>query len=59
MDHYFEVIYECMPNDHLLVKARDVIEAGMKAQEVLSDRGYGEWAQIIEIARTKIVEVID
>ena len=60
MEYYFEVIIDYKPLDHVLVKARDAIEAGKTAIEVLSERGHMVTeGDILEINRTKIIKVIE
>jgi hypothetical protein len=59
MEYYFEVITDDKSLGHILIKAKDVIEAGKAAVEVLSERGYfTPEDEIIEIHRTKITYVI-
>ena len=59
MKYYFEVTLYNKPNDHILVKARDVIEAGQKVASTLAEQGYGDCEElIIEITRTNIAAVI-
>jgi hypothetical protein len=60
MEYYFEVITDDKSLGHILVKARDIIEAGNIAIEVLSERGYfTPKDEIIEINRTEITYVIE
>lgn len=59
MEFYFEVITDISFKGSLLVKARDVIEAGEKAIQELTRQGFGATGDYItEIKRTKITEVI-
>ena len=60
MEYYFEVVTDIRGMDHVLVKARDVIEAGKIVVEVLSERGYmASDESIVEITRTNITKVIE
>ena len=59
-EYYFKVITDSAYVDPMLVKAKDVIEAGNKAAETLLERGYIVGANmIIEVTRTDIDQVID
>lgn len=60
MEYYFEVFTNVRESDHMLVKARDVIEAGTKAANELASLGYincEKW--IMEIKRINTVHIID
>lgn len=62
MEYYFEVITnQHLYNDtSLLVKAKDVIDAGRKVEQILSREGMDTWGiEIVEITRTKVCKVID
>lgn len=60
MEYYFEVFTSVRERDHMLVKARDVIEAGTKAANELAKFGYitcERW--ITEIKRINTTYIID
>lgn len=61
MEYYFEVRFNTSPARVMLVKAKDVIEAGNKASKALSDRGllYCGEEYIDSITRTEIWKVIE
>lgn len=59
MFYYFEVVLHNDPN-HILVRARDVIEAGQKVAMMLQEQGYFVCEeQIVEITRTNIKTIIN
>ena len=62
MEYYFKVV----TNQHLcngtalLVKGKDVLDAGRKVEAMLSREGMDTWGiEIVEITRTDIIKVID
>lgn len=61
MEYYFEVSFQCC-RETMLIKAKDVIEAGNKAVKRFSEEN--EWCPnptelLVEINRTKIRQVIE
>lgn len=60
MEYYFEVYVDGWEGNTVLVKAKNVIEAGKKAAEVLSDEiMWFDEAYISKIEMTLINRVID
>ena len=60
MEYYFEVYLEIMPGRPVLVKARDVVEAGKKVVAVYASEEYGFNEVFIErIVRTNIARIIE
>lgn len=62
MEYYFEVVtnHNFYNDTSMLVKAKDVIDAGRKVEQMLSKEGMDTWGiEIVEITRTKIGKVID
>ena len=60
MEYYFEVYVDGWKGNTVLVKAKNVIEAGKKAAEVLSDEiMWFDEACISKIEMTLINRVID
>ena len=62
MEYYFKVIVDCddLCDGYILVKAKDVIEAGRKVEEALKADDRCRYGMFInEITRTDIVKFID
>lgn len=60
MEYYFKVVLDYNPQEVMLVKAKDVIEAGEKVAKTYID-GYWDspYESVIEITRTNITKVIE
>ena len=60
MEYYFKVIFNYDPQVAVLVKAKNVIEAGEKAVKAFV-KGYwiSPYEDLVEIIKTDICEVIE
>lgn len=60
MEYFFEVTLDYEPDKHILINARDCIDAGLQVEQVLLRRGIiASEGHVIEVTRTKIAEIID
>lgn len=62
MEYYFTVItnHNLYNDTTMLVKAKDVVDAGRKVENMLTREGMDTWGiEIVEITRTNITKIID
>lgn len=62
MEYYFKVVtnHNFYNNTAMLVKGKDVLDAGRKVEDMLTKEGMDTWGvEIVEITRTNITKIID